>query len=63
MEIYKGYTIIVTKSQKRFKASSNSGDDYVDDTEVGAIAGLKQKIDNIVLFHEMQEVARRKREE
>lgn len=64
MELYKGYQIYVERtSNKKIKAVSNSDDDYVDDTEEEAIAGVKRKIDNIAILHEMQEEARRKREQ
>lgn len=63
MEVYEGYSIHVQRiSDGRYKAFSNSGDEYVDDTEKTAIAGLKGKIDNIAKFRAMQEESRRTKE-
>lgn len=60
MEVYEGYSIHVQRnSDGKYKAFSNSGDEYVDDSEKSAIAGLKGKIDNIAKFRAMQEEIRR----
>jgi hypothetical protein len=53
---YKGYSIHVEKIGKgNYKAISNSGDEYADDTKEEAINGVKRKIDNIATFRQMQE--------
>ncbi|GAS82408.1 hypothetical protein [Paenibacillus amylolyticus] len=63
MEVYEGYSIHVQRiSDGRYKAFSNSGDEYVDDNEKKAIAGLKGKIDNIAKFRAMQEESKRTKE-
>lgn len=63
MEVYEGYSIHVQRtSDGQYKAFSNSGDEYVDDTEKTAIVGLKGKIDNIAKYRALQEEARKTKE-
>lgn len=63
MEVYEGYSIHVQRiSNGQYRAFSNSGDEYVDDTEKSAIVGLKGKIDNIAKYRALQEEARKTKE-